>query len=343
MIKLKKLWFFFTAVVLIVALAIFFSFHKYNKAADTSAVREKKDYGHQGKDSIAMKGDIEKNLKKTVHVLAGEIGSRGHFQLAELSRAADYISSELQSYGYIVLEQPYDYQGRNYKNIYVEKKGTAAPDTILVVGAHYDTVTGTPGADDNASAVAGMLELARLLAHTPLDKTIQFVAFTLEEPPLFRSKSMGSYVYAKSLKEKDSNVEGMICLEMIGYFTDEPDSQFFPLPFMRWMFPNRGNFITLVSDLQSKKFLNRVKGGFQKATDLPLETLSTVSFVPGVDFSDHRSFWKFGYDAIMVTDTAFYRNPQYHGPGDVPEILDYNRMADVVLGLKAAVEELAKE
>jgi hypothetical protein len=343
MIKSKRLWYFFVAMVLAGTLAILFFFYKDNKSPGVSSVTGKKDYNNNGKGRLVMKGDIEKNLKKTVHVLAGEIGSRGHFQLAQLSKAADYISSELQSYGYTVLEQPYDYQGRNYKNIYVEKKGTAAPDTILVAGAHYDTVTGTPGADDNASAVAGMLELARLLADTPLDKTIQFAAFTLEEPPLFRSKSMGSYVYAKSLKEKGSNVEGMICLEMIGYFTDTPDSQFFPLPFMRWMFPDRGNFITLVSNLQSRGFLNRVKGGFQKGTDLPIETLATVSFVPGVDFSDHRSFWKFGYDAIMVTDTAFYRNPQYHGPGDMPEILDYSRMADVVLGLKAAIEELGRE
>jgi Zn-dependent M28 family amino/carboxypeptidase len=288
-----------------------------------------------------MRAEIQNNLKKTVHVLAREIGSRGHLQTAALNRTIDYISSQLSAYGYSVLEQPYDYKGKTYKNIYVEKKGTREPERIIVVGAHYDTVTGTPGADDNASAVAGLLELARLLADKPLTGTLHFVAFTLEEPPLFRSKKMGSYVYAESLKRAGRDVRGMICLEMIGYFSDKPDSQLFPLPFMRWVYPDKGDFVTLVSNLQSRDFLKNIRRGFRKGTDLPAESLTTVSIVPGVDFSDHRSFWKLGYNAIMVTDTAFYRNPHYHGIGDVPETLDYERMAEVVLGLKSAIEGVA--
>ena len=215
------------------------------------------------------------------------------------------------------------------------------PEKILVIGAHYDTVTGTPGADDNASAVAGVLELARIIADTPLNKTVQFVAFALEEPPLFRSKSMGSYVYAESLYQAGKEIEGMICLEMIGYFRDEPGSQFFPIPFMRWFYPDKGNFISLVSNIRTKDFLVRTKAAFKKGTDLPVESLSTLFIVPGVDFSDHRSFWKFGYNALMVTDTAFYRNPHYHKPGDRADTLDYERMTEVVLGLKSAIEELA--
>ncbi|HDH04863.1 MAG TPA: M28 family peptidase [Nitrospirae bacterium] len=288
-----------------------------------------------------MKMDIQNNLKKTVNVLARDIGSRGYLQINELNRTVDYITAELSNYGYTVFDQPHDYRGRTYKNIFVEKKGIRAPEKILVVGAHYDTVTGTPGADDNASAVAGLLELARMFADTPLHKTVHFVAFALEESPLFRSKHMGSYVYAGSLKQAGRDVEGMICLEMIGYFTDEPGSQFFPLPFMRWFYPDRGNFITLVSNIQSRGFLKRVKKAFKRGTNLQVESLSTLFVVPGVDFSDHRSFWKFGYNALMVTDTAFYRNPQYHGPGDIPEILDYDRMAEVALGLKSSIEELA--
>jgi hypothetical protein len=291
----------------------------------------------------AMKAIIKSNLTKTVSVLARDIGSRDYLQTEALRRTIDYITSELRGYGYTVLEQPYVYRGRSYKNIYVEKRGTLAPESLIVVGAHYDTVSGTPGADDNASAVAGLLELARLLALSQLPRTVQFVAFTLEEPPLFRSKHMGSYVYAKGLHQTGRKVEGMICLEMIGYFSDAPDSQFFPLPFMKWMYPDRGNFITLVSNLQSRGFLKRVQQGFKKGSDLPAETLSTLFVVPGVDFSDHRSFWKWGYNALMVTDTAFYRNPHYHGAGDVPETLDYDRMADVVLGLKSAIEYVAEK
>ncbi|RJQ49517.1 MAG: M28 family peptidase [Nitrospiraceae bacterium] len=285
--------------------------------------------------------DILNNLKKTVQYLAGEIGSRGYLQTEALSKASEYIRDEFSSYGYAVLEQPYEVEGRAYRNIYTEIKGSRQPEKILVVGAHYDTVTGTPGADDNASGIAGLLELSRLLKGMSSALTVQFVAFTLEEPPFFRSSFMGSQRYAQSLKQKGTDVEGMICLEMIGYFTDEPESQLFPLPFLRWKYPTKGNFITLVSNIHSKHFLKRVKDAFQKGTDLRTESFSSPSFVIGTDFSDHRSFWKSGYDAVMVTDTAFFRNPQYHGIGDVPEILDYERMAEVVLGLRSAVEELA--
>ncbi|HBH60255.1 MAG TPA: aminopeptidase [Nitrospiraceae bacterium] len=290
-----------------------------------------------------MRTEIQNNLKKTVYVLARDIGSRGYLQTDALNRTIDYITSELRTYGYAVLEQPCEYRGRTYKNIYVEKKGIKDPGEIFVVGAHYDTVTGSPGADDNASAVAGLLELARLLADKPLARTLHFVAFTLEEPPLFRSRKMGSYVYAESLKRAGRDVRGMICLEMIGYFTDTPDSQLFPLPFMRWVYPDKGNFIALVSNLRSRGFLKSVRRGFRKGTDLPAESLTTVFMVPGVDFSDHRSFWKFSYEALMVTDTAFYRNPHYHSGGDVPETLDYERLTEVVMGLKAAIEGVAGE
>ncbi len=210
-----------------------------------------------------------------------------------------------------------------------------------MIGAHYDTVAGTPGADDNASGVAALLELARLHKEESLDKTLQFVAFALEEPPFFRSKFMGSYVYAKNLSKEGKIIDGMICLESIGYFTDKPDSQLFPLPFFRFMYPTTGNFIAFVSNFHSKSFLNRAKTAFKNGTDLPVESISAFSLIPGIDFSDHRSFWKFGYNAFMVTDTAFYRNTQYHGAGDIPETLDYERMAKVVLGLKSAIEELA--
>lgn len=284
-----------------------------------------------------MKISIQNNLKKTVNMLAGEIGSRGYLQTEALKKSADYIKSELGSYGYNVSVQSYDAKEGTFENIYVEKKGEKRPDKILVIGAHYDTVTGTPGADDNASGVAALLELARLLADEPLDMTLHFAAFTLEEPPFFRSSKQGSYVYAESLHQKNLDIEGMICLESIGYFTDEPGSQMFPLAFFRFMYPDTANFITFVSDFQSKGFLNRAMEGFKKGTGFPVESISAFSIIPGIDFSDHRSFWKFGYDAFMVTDTAFYRNPNYHEAGDVPGTLDYERMTEVVIGLEKAI------
>ncbi len=287
--------------------------------------------------------DIQTHLKKTVSILSEEIGSRGYLQLDALNKTADYIKSEFSRYGYIVFEQSYEVEEHTYRNIFVEIRGEKSPDKTLIVGAHYDTVIGTPGADDNASGIAGLLELARLLRDSPFDKTIQLVAFTLEEPPFFRTRFMGSYVYAKHLRQQGVDVEGMICLEMIGYFTDEADSQFYPLPFFRWLYPTTGNFITIVSNMHSRNFLKQVKSAFKKNMDLPVVSLSALPLVLGIDFSDHRSFWKFGYKAVMVTDTAFYRNPQYHGTGDVADILDYGRMAKVVSGLVSVIEELSKK
>jgi Zn-dependent M28 family amino/carboxypeptidase len=295
------------------------------------------------KNRSMPKDIIELNLENTVRKLAGDIGSRGYLQKHALDESIDYITTEFKSYGYDTYFQNYAVNGRDYKNIWVEKKGKGIPEKILVIGAHYDTVTGTPGADDNASGVAGLLELARILIHEPVDKTVHFVAFTLEEPPFFRSRSMGSYVYAKGLKAKGADVEGMICLESIGYFHDEPGSQQFPLPFFSFFYPDTGNFITFVSDIRSREFLESAKKYFTKGTELPLESLSTLSIVPGVDLSDHRSFWKFGYKAIMVTDTALYRNPHYHGPDDSPDTLDYARMAEVVMGLRTTISGLAEQ
>jgi len=293
------------------------------------------------KDRSMPKDLIELNLRKSVIKLSGDIGSRGYNQQDALERSIEYISSEFKSYGYDLYSQIYTVKGGEYKNIWVEKKGNGLPDKVLVAGAHYDTVSGTPGADDNASGMAALLELARLLADEQTDKTLQFVAFTLEEPPFFRSRYMGSYVYAKGLKERSVDVTGMICLESIGYFVDAPGSQMFPLPILRFFYPEKGNFITFVSNLNSRAFLDRAKKSFMKGTILPVESFSALSIVPGVDLSDHRSFWKFGYKAIMVTDTAFYRNPNYHGPGDLAETLDYSRMAEVVMGLRTTVLDLA--
>jgi Zn-dependent M28 family amino/carboxypeptidase len=292
-------------------------------------------------DLIVMKEEIKGNLSKTVHYLAEEIGPRSYTQTEALQKTTDYIKSELSAYGYEVSVQAYRAKERSFENIYVVKRGNIAPDKILVIGAHYDTVPGTPGADDNASGVAGLLELARVFADEEPGNTLHFVAFALEEPPFFRTKQMGSYVYAKKLNDEQRDVEGMICLESMGFFRDGPDSQMFPLPFFRFFYPTTGNYITFVSDFQSKGLLKRAENAFRQDSSLPVESLSSFALIPGIDFSDHRSFWKFGYAAIMVTDTAFYRNPHYHGIGDVPSTLDYERLAEVVIGLTASIRALA--
>jgi len=281
------------------------------------------------------------NLEKIVRVLSLEIGPRSSYDTDSHGKAAEFIIAELRSYGYIPIIQEYQYGSSTYRNIIAEVPGTSMNKKGLVVGAHYDTMSSTPGADDNASGIAGVLELSRLFADSKPSRSLRFVAFALEEPPVFRTHHMGSYVYAESLKEKGEQLEGMICLEMIGFFNDEKGSQYYPAGFIKWFYPDTGNYISMVSDLSSRGFLEKVKKAFTKGTDLPVESIATLPIIPGIDFSDHRSFWKFGYDAIMVTDTAFYRNPHYHRVSDTFDTLDYVRMTKVVEGLVSAIQKIA--
>jgi len=280
-------------------------------------------------------------LKQVVTMLADGIGTRTYRDLDQLDKAADYIAGQFTSFGYQVSRQPFLFAGTTYHNVIAELKGTHSPESLLIVGAHYDSVGTTPGADDNASGVAGLLGLAQALAGRKPRNTIRFVAFALEEWPVYRSSNMASFHYARSLYKKNESVEGMICLEMLGFFSDAAGSQHYPFPLMNRIFPKTGNFIALVGNQRSKGFTGQITASFKKATDLPCITLNAPAIVVGIDFSDHWSFNKFGYKALMVTDTAFYRNPHYHEPSDQPGTLDYGRMAKVVQGLTRSLEEWA--
>jgi Zn-dependent M28 family amino/carboxypeptidase len=286
--------------------------------------------------------DTPSHLRLAVTKLSREIGIRSYQDLDRLAKTVKYLLEEFTALGFQPTTQSFEFTGRTYQNVIAELKGTRSPEQVLVVGAHYDTVRTTPGADDNASGVAGLLGLAKLLAGRPLEKTVRLVAFALEEPPTYRTRNMGSYHYAAGLKKASEKVDGMICLEMIGFFCDHPGSQHYPIPFMKLRYPRTGNFIAMVGNRKSRNFTMQMADGFRKETDLPLVTLNAPAIVVGIDFSDHWSFGKFGYPAFMVTDTAFYRNLNYHSPSDLPDTLDYSRMAQVVEGLRAAIEEWAK-
>jgi Zn-dependent M28 family amino/carboxypeptidase len=283
--------------------------------------------------------DTAAYLRDVVTVLARGIGFRTYRDIDRLEQTAEFISGQFVSFGYQAIRQPFPFIGNTYHNIIAESRGTDRPEELLIIGAHYDTVRTTPGADDNASGVAGLLALARVFAGLRTARTVIFVAFGLEEPPVHRTRNMGSYHYARSLKEKREQVAGMICLEMIGYFCDEEGCQHYPIPFMSTKFPKSGNYISFVGNLRSKSFTKTTAENFQKATDLPVVTLNAPPIVLGIDFSDHWSFHQFGYKALMVTDTAFYRNPHYHAPSDLPETLNFRRMAKVVEGLAGAVKK----
>lgn len=284
--------------------------------------------------------EIRANIESTVRHLSVDIGERSYRDIEKLNATAGYIEDKFASFGLDVKKQPFTYKGNTYYNVITSVSGTGDEEEAIVVGAHYDTVAGTPGADDNASGVAGLIELARLGSLSPARRTVHYAAFSLEEPPVFRSKSMGSYVYANSLSDGGVKVAGMVSLEMIGFYSGLRGSQFYPVPLMRWIYPETGNFISFVGNISSKRFTSRFAKAFREASSFPIETVSMISLVPGVDFSDHRNFWKFGYPAFMATDTAFYRNPHYHSRTDTADTLDYERTAEFVYGFHKALAKL---
>jgi hypothetical protein len=284
-------------------------------------------------------GDVHQLYTHVEH-LSVTIGSRSLYEYDKIEDTKRYIVSCLKTFGYIPTLQNYDYEGKTFSNIIVSIPGVQYPDEAVIVGAHYDSVYGTPGADDNASAVAVLLEMCRALKSVSPGRTLKLIFFFLEEPPVFRTEHMGSYVYAKEAKARNENITAMICLEMVGYYSDKKDGQTFPLPLMSMMYSTTPDFIAVVGNLKSRSLVDKIKNSLLKASRIPVETLTSVSFVPGVDLSDHRSFWKMGYPAVMITDTAFYRNPNYHTENDTIDTLDFNTMADLLKGLLQAAKDL---
>jgi Zn-dependent M28 family amino/carboxypeptidase len=286
-----------------------------------------------------MDETLAERLKQHVQLLAGKIGERNVYRPAALDAAAHYIESELSGIGYAVRRQTYLAQGVESANLEVVLPGWRWPEESIVVGAHYDTVLGSPGADDNASAVAALIEIARLAqGHAP-GRTLKLVAFVNEEPPFFFWGEMGSKQYARAAKRRRENIRLMISLEMLGYYRDEAGSQAYP-PLFRYFYPERGNFIAFVSNFRSRAAMRRAAHAFRNHSDFPLEAAATFGWIPGVAWSDQLSFWRAGYPAFMCTDTAFFRNPYYHSVEDTPEKLDYPRLAELVKGLAGMLKEL---
>jgi Zn-dependent M28 family amino/carboxypeptidase len=274
-------------------------------------------------------------LRQHVYKLSHEVGDRSMFKFAQLEAAANYITKQLTSYGYKVEFQEYNVENKTVKNIIATKVGAKFPDKIIIIGAHYDTC-GNPGADDNASGISAVLELAKLLANVQTDCTIKFIAFVNEEPPFFKTQTMGSLVYAAKAKLQKENIQAVLILEMIGYFSNKLNSQSYPILFGPF-YPNRGNYLGVIGNFGSRKLVKKVVTIFQQQTQFPIEGITTFGFVPGVDFSDHWSFWQVGYPAVMITDTGFYRNPNYHRSTDTYETLDYHSIAEIIQGLRSVL------
>ncbi len=294
--------------------------------------------------SLPVRSDLPKvdpsRLEIHVRKIVTDVFPRNEAYPRNLDRVASYIGREFLNAHGVTQEQTFEAKGKTYRNI-IASFGPETPERI-VVGAHYDAAGEKPGSDDNASGIAGLMELAYLLGRAKPGIRIDLVAYTLEEPPYFQTEFMGSAVHAKSLRTQRAAVRLMISLEMIGCFTDAPHSQALPSSFIKPFYPAQGNFIAVVGTLSQTRPVRRVKRAMTMASALPVYSMNAPVSLPGVGFSDQLNYWNQGYDAIMITDTAFYRNPRYHTDADTPDTLDYKRMAMVVQGVYAAVIEIAK-
>ena len=280
-------------------------------------------------------------LQLHIETLTVKIGERNFEHYDKLNAAADYIEQSFMQSGLSVQRQTYSIKDKVYYNIEAEKKGLYQPDQIIIVGAHYDSAHGSPGANDNGTGIAGVLSLARAFSTESPSRTIRFVAFTNEEPPFFWSKKMGSYVYAKRCKEQKESIIAMLSLETIGYYSDEENSQHH-FPLLGFFYPSKGNFIAFVSNLSSRKLLREVIASFRQHKQFPSEGGAFPGFTPGIFWSDHWAFWKMGYHALMVTDTAFLRYPYYHTAQDTMDKINIERMSRVVSGLEKVLVDLSR-
>jgi len=292
-------------------------------------------------DAEQLINDLEARLKAHVTALADEIGQRNVFVPDKLNAAADYIRGVWEKTGYQVTAQTYIVKKTPCYNLVIEIPGKSKPDEIVLIGAHYDTVSWSPGANDNGSAVAALLELSRFFRTRSTSKTMRFVAFANEEPPFFKSRSMGSLVYAKECRKKGENIVAMICLETIGYYRHERKTQKYPFPLSSF-YPDRGDFVAVVGNLRSKWLVRSFARHFMEESDFPVECAAPFGFIMGIDWSDHWSFWRCGYPAIMITDTALFRYPYYHSSEDTSEKVDYHGLARVTYGVYRALTRMVE-
>lgn len=284
--------------------------------------------------------EIRENLEKHVRTLAGEIGERNFWLYEELEASAAFVGDTLKGFGYRVREQRYRVLEKVMKNIEVEIPGSSAAEEIVIVGAHYDSAIGSPGANDNASAVAALLELARLCADRKCSRTLRFVFFTNEESPFFQTADMGSRVYAQRSRKLNENIVAMLSLETIGYYSNEKGSQKYPFPFNSF-YPDTGNFLAFVGNVASRELVRGTIASFRRHASFPSEGAAAPEWIVGIGWSDQWSFWQENYPAIMLTDTAPFRYPAYHTEMDTPEKVDYTALTRVVQGLFGVVLELA--
>jgi Zn-dependent M28 family amino/carboxypeptidase len=283
---------------------------------------------------------LRDELRRHVEKLSGEIGERNVYRLQRLRSAADYVEGVFTNASYQVNRQSYTAMNERCDNLEVEIRGRSRPEEIVVVGAHYDSVSGSPGANDNGSGVASVLALARVWAGREPSRTVRFVAFVNEEPPFFQTDQMGSLVYARHCRERGDNIVAMLALETMGCYSTEKGSQRYPFP-VGLFYPSRGDFIAFVANTANGKLVRRCIRAFRERASFPSEGAALPGLLPGIGWSDHWSFWQADYPGIMITDTAPFRYAHYHSIADTPDKIDYDHLARVVNGVDKVLQELA--
>jgi hypothetical protein len=283
---------------------------------------------------------LEHRLMEHVRILGETIGERNLHRPRALRAAADYIRQAWKTQGFEVGEERFEIMGQTCLNLMVERRGSTRPETLVLAGAHYDSVFGSPGANDNGTGVAVLLEMSRAARREASSRTLRFVAFVNEEPPFFRTDSMGSRRHARGARQRGEQIAAMFSLETLGYYSSAAGSQHYPFPFGAF-YPRIGNFLAVVGNLRSRgvavEFLRR----FMAESDFPVEGIATFEWIPGIDWSDHSSFWEEGYPALMLTDTAPFRYPEYHSLRDLPEKINRSEFARAAHGIIQAVRRMA--
>ena len=284
---------------------------------------------------------LEPRLMGHVRVLGEIIGERNLHRPVALRAAADYIRQVWKKQGFEVGEERFEILGQPCVNVVVEQKGSKQPGTIVLVGAHYDTVIGSPGANDNATGVAILLEMSRALRRETLDRTVRLVAFANEEPPYFLTEMMGSRQHARQARTRGEDIAAMFSLETLGYYSNATGSQRYPLPFGAF-YPRTGNFLGVVGNLSSRQLVMDFLRQFMSVSDFPVEGIATFEGIPGINWSDHWSFWKEGYPALMLTDTAPFRYPEYHSLHDLPGQINGTEFARAAHGIIRTIRRMAE-
>jgi Zn-dependent M28 family amino/carboxypeptidase len=296
-------------------------------------------------ERIKASSGLSDRLEDTVERLSTEFENRDPGSPGTYRRAAKYLVKKLEEIGYAPVVNDIEVRQQHYPNIIVERRGSATPDEVVVVGAHYDTVRASPGADDNATGVAAVIELARVYRDVEPKRTVRFVLFANEEAGSFglSDETMGSYKYAEALKRREESVVMMFALEMLGYYTDEPGSQNYPsgidVLYPDREFSNTGNFVAFVTKMSLQTEIERIDSVFAEASQVPSEHLAGPESLPAISRSDHSSFWRHGFPGVMVTDTANFRNPNYHRASDTADTIDFDTFTEVVEGLVPVIEE----